>query len=75
MNKNEKKAVAYSVLAHIRNNGKLIEGPLDYFVPLVKRALNSMCLKGTRQGLSTIDINTEIFNLFSLDMPINFCFK
>lgn len=71
MNKNEKKAVAYSVLAHIRNNGKLIEGPLDYFVPLVKRALNSMCLKGTRQGLSTIDINTEIFNLFSLDMPIS----
>ena len=70
MDENEKKAVAYSLLAHIRNSGTLVTGPLDYFIPLVKRALNSLNNRGNRGGKSLLEIHDEINNMFSLEIPI-----
>lgn len=40
-----KRAITYSVLAHIKNSGKLTEGPLDVFIPLVKKCLHFMNYK------------------------------
>lgn len=70
MNKKENKAVAYSLLSHIRNSGTLITGPIDYFLPLVKRALNSLNSSGKRGGNSIIEISDEVYKMFSLEIPI-----
>lgn len=70
MDANEKKAVAYSLLSHIRNSGTLITGPIDYFLPLVKRALNSLNNIGKRGGNSIIEISDEVCKMFSLEIPI-----
>ncbi len=70
MQTTNKKAIAYSLLSHIRNSGTLISGPLDYFVPLVKRSLNSLNSRGIKGGKSIIEICDEVNNMFSLDIPI-----
>ena len=70
MNNNENKAIAYSLLSHIRNSGTLVSGPLDYFLPLVKRALNSLNSSGKRGGNSIIEISNEVYKMFSLEIPI-----
>lgn len=70
MNENEKKSVAYSLLSHIRNSGTLITGPIDYFLPLVKRALNSLNSSGKRGGKSIIEIFDEVYKMFALEIPI-----
>lgn len=35
---NKERAITYSLLAHIRNTGSLAKGPIDIFIPLIKRA-------------------------------------
>lgn len=44
-NNSMRRAVAYSLLAHIKESGKLTNGPLDIFVPLVKNMLHMMVSK------------------------------
>ena len=39
-NSSMRRAIAYSLLAHIKNSGNLTNGPLDIFVPLVKNILH-----------------------------------
>jgi len=43
------KALTYSLLTHIRNTGTLAKGPLDIFIPLIKRVLSKMDGKGIRK--------------------------
>lgn len=44
-----KRAITYSLLAHINNSKKLSNGQLDLFVPVVKKALVSMTDNGVGQ--------------------------
>ena len=47
---NKERAITYSLLAHIRNTGSLAKGPIDIFIPLVKRALSKMNNEGIFKG-------------------------
>lgn len=66
----ENKAVTYSLLAHIRNSGTLMKGPVDVFVPLIKRTLHQLNNKGVFKGESMIEIQTEANSMYSIDFPI-----
>ncbi|MFY8110439.1 MAG: hypothetical protein ACOVKP_00390, partial [Flavobacterium sp.] len=66
----ENKAITYSLLAHVRNNGTLIKGPIDVFVPLVKRTLHQLNMKGILKGESVIEIQKEANCMYSIDFPI-----
>jgi hypothetical protein len=71
MDKSIKKAITYSLLAHIRNSGTLSKGPLDIFVPLVKKALHFMNRnKGQYKGESLMEIHDVIVNIYDIDIPI-----
>ena len=71
MEKSIKKAITYSLLAHIRNTGTLSKGPLDIFVPLVKKALHFMNYnKGQYKGESLMEIHDVIVNTYDIDIPI-----
>ncbi|CAM4180699.1 hypothetical protein [Flavobacterium weaverense] len=67
---NENKAITYSLLAHIRNNGTLMKGPVDVFVPLIKRTLNQINNKGILKGESILEIQNEANQMYSIDFPI-----
>ena len=67
---NENKAVTYSLLAHIRNSGTLMKGPIDVFVPLIKRTLNQLNTKGILKGESILEIQNEANQMYSIDFPI-----
>ncbi|WP_129019938.1 SRPBCC family protein [Edaphocola flava] len=67
---NKNKAVTYSILSHIRNNGELIKGPLDVFIPLIKRVIASLNRKEIYSGKSIGEIKAEADELYSLDFPI-----
>lgn len=43
----QKRAIAYSLLAHIKTSGTFAGGPLDIFIPLVKNLLHEMFSDGT----------------------------
>ncbi len=64
------RAVTYSLLAHIRNNGTLIKGPLDVFTPLIKRVLSKMNNEGIHAGESILEIKKTAFDLYNIDFPI-----
>lgn len=66
----ENKAVTYSLLAHIRNTGTLLKGPIDAFVPLIKRVLYKINSEGILKGNSIIEIQNEAFKVYSIDFPI-----
>ena len=72
MNENySKKALAYSFLAHIRNSGTLVKGPLEIFVPLVKKGLHFMNIsKEQYKGESINEIYKIIVDKYSIDIPI-----
>lgn len=63
---NKERATTYSLLAHIRNTGTLAKGPIDIFIPLVKRALSYMNSKGIHKGKSIL----EIKNVTDVILPI-----
>ena len=67
---NENKAITYSLLAHIRNSGTLMKGPVDVFVPLIKRTLNQINAKGILKGESILEIQNEANQMYSIDFPI-----
>lgn len=67
---NENRAVTYSLLAHIRNSGTLIRGPIDVFVPLIKRVLHQLNNKDIFKGKSITEIQIEALNMYSIEFPI-----
>lgn len=68
--KHKNKAITYSLLTHIRNNGYLAKGPFDIFIPLVKKAISSLNNKGIYQGANISEIKYEADSLYTLDFPI-----
>lgn len=66
----ENKAITYSLLAHIRNSGTLMKGPIDVFVPLIKRTLHQLNNKDIFKGESILEIQTEANCMYSIDFPI-----
>lgn len=67
----ENKAVTYSLLAHVRNSGALMKGPIDVFIPLIKRTLHQLNNKDVFKGKSIIEIQTEANSMYSIDFPIS----
>ncbi|WNH11975.1 hypothetical protein [Thalassobellus suaedae] len=67
---NKERATTYSFLAHIRNTGTLAKGPIDIFIPLVKRALSYMNSKGIHKGKSILEIKAVTDELYGLDFPV-----
>lgn len=66
----ENKAITYSLLAHVRNSGTLIKGPIDPFVPLIKRSLYKLNSKGVLSGKSIKEIHDISTELYSIDFPL-----
>ncbi len=64
------KAITYSILTHVRNTGTLIKGPIDIFVPLIKRTLYKLSEEGITKGNNIFQIKTFADNLYSIDFPI-----
>jgi len=67
---NKERAITYSLLAHIRNTGTIARGPIDIFIPLVKRALSNMNSQGIHKGKSILEIKAVTDELYALDFPI-----
>lgn len=65
----QKRAVAYSFLAHISTAGTFAKGPLDIFVPIVKNALSELYPEGSAKGANLSEIETAIDDRFGLDIP------
>ncbi|WP_373811042.1 hypothetical protein [Porphyromonas macacae] len=65
----QKRAVAYSFLAHIRNNGTLAQGQLDIFVPIVKNALSELYPDGAVKGAKISEIADTLAEKFGLSIP------
>lgn len=63
----DNRAVTYSLLAHVRNTGTFIKGPIDIFVPLIKRALHILNQNGVFKGKSIIEIQNLSNELYSID--------
>ncbi|MFP5042937.1 coiled-coil domain-containing protein [Parasediminibacterium sp. JCM 36343] len=66
----ENKAITYSLLAHVRNSGTLIKGPIDPFIPLLKRSLYKLNSKGILSGKSIQEIYEISNDLYSIDFPL-----
>ncbi len=67
---NIKKAITYSLLAHVRNTATLIRGPLDIFNPLIKRTLSKMNKDKIYGGKDLTEINKYSKKLYDIDFPI-----
>ncbi|HMQ59422.1 MAG TPA: hypothetical protein PKE06_02085 [Flavilitoribacter sp.] len=67
---NINKAITYSLLAHVRNSGKLIQGPVDVFIPLVKRTLYILNQRGVSKGENITEIKKIFDESYSIDIPI-----
>jgi hypothetical protein len=67
-----KRAITYSVLAHIKNSGGLLaEGPLDVFAPLVKKSLHYLnAEKNQYKGANISEIHTAIEEQYGIDFPL-----
>lgn len=65
----QKRAIAYSFLAHIRNTGTLIQGQLDIFVPIVKNALSELFPDGAAKGAKLSEITDALDEKFGLTIP------
>lgn len=64
------KALTYSLLSHIRSKATLVDGPIDIFVPLIKRTLAKLNLDGIKSGKNISEIQTKAIELYSIDFPI-----
>ncbi|MET2985697.1 coiled-coil domain-containing protein [Aureibaculum conchae] len=67
---NKERAITYSLLSHIRNNGTLAKGPIDIFIPLIKRTLSKMNMEGIFKGKSILEIKAASEKLYQIDFPI-----
>lgn len=65
----QKRAIAYSFLAHISTTGTFADGPLDIFVPIVKNALSELYPDGSAKGANLSEIVKAIDEKFGLDIP------
>lgn len=65
-NSSMRRAIAYSLLAHIKNSGNLTNGPLDIFVPLVKNILHK---KKDVKGAHVSEISEALKMEYGLDIP------
>ena len=65
-NSSMRRAVAYSLLAHIKDSGSLTNGPLDIFVPLVKNILHK---KKDIKGAHVSEICETLQMEYGLDIP------
>ena len=65
----QKRAIAYSFLAHAHNNGTFSEGPLDVFIPIVKHALSELYPNGTVKGANVAELASAIEDRFGLEFP------
>lgn len=65
----QKRAVAYSFLAHVSTTGTFTGGPLDIFVPIVKNALSELYPDGSAKGANLSEISNAIEDRFGLDIP------
>ena len=65
----QKRAIAYSFLAHISTSGTFAKGPLDVFVPIVKNALSELYPEGSAKGANLSEIEVSIEERFGLDIP------
>lgn len=66
-----KRAVTYSLLAHINNSKTLVKGQLDIFVPIVKKGLHFLCNQSQQpKGESIKEIAEVICEYFGIDIPI-----
>ncbi len=70
MNKEKDRAITYSLLAHIRNTGTLAKGPIDIFIPLIKRALSILNSQGIFKGKSILEIKNRTDQLYNIDFPV-----
>ena len=70
MNHEKERAITYSLLAHIRNTGTLAKGPIDIFIPLIKRALSILNNEGIYKGKSILEIKNRTDVLYNIDFPI-----
>jgi len=67
---NKERAITYSLLSHIRNTGTLAKGPIDIFIPLIKRTLSKMNLEGVFKGESILEIKKASDKLYQIDFPV-----
>lgn len=67
---NKDRAVTYGLLAHIREKSTLVKGPIDIFIPLVKRALSLMSSDGVSEGKNISEIKKYSDKVYSIDFPI-----
>ena len=65
-NSSMRRAVAYSLLAHIKDSGSLTNGPLDIFIPLVKNILHK---KKDIKGAHVSEICESLQTEYGLDIP------
>lgn len=65
-----KRAVTYSLLAHINDSGTLTKGPLDLFVPIVKKGLQLMQSGGIYKGQHIKEIVSAVKGYSGIDIPI-----
>ena len=67
-----KRAVTYSLLAHINNSRKLSNGQLDLFVPIVKKALVIMTNRSTERimGKHISEIGKVVYENSGIEIPI-----
>ncbi len=67
MDKN--RLVTYSLLAHINNTGTLVEGLVNIFIPLAKRAIAVMNSNSVFSGRNISEIQNMIKTIYSIDIP------
>lgn len=66
-----KRAITYSLLAHINNSGNLAKGQLDIFIPIVKKGLHILCSQEQQpKGENISEIADVINKNFGIDIPI-----
>ncbi len=66
-----KKIVAFSLLAHINDNNIGIKSFNDIYIPIVKSALCRMNMEGVKSGQSIMEIKTSVDKIFALDIPVS----
>lgn len=66
----QKRAIAYSFLAHAHNSGNFAEGPLDIFIPIVKHALSELYPDGNVKGANISELANDLEGNYNIEFPI-----
>lgn len=65
------RALTYSLLSHIRSKETFVKGPIDIFIPLIKRTLSKLNIEGIKSGKNISEIQKKANELYSVDFPIS----